>query len=496
MALVKGNRKTSSRVRLLLSALLMLLMIGAACTPAEDEPVATSDPDPTEVPATAVPEDTSTTDTSTTDTGTTDTTADEPDDEPAAEPEPTEVPEVELTASWRGVTEDTITIGVSMLDFGILAELGAVTEGWGDQQLVWETYIDDLNARGGINGRMVEAHYSYYSPLGTEAAETSCVELTQDVETFAILGGFLGPASPANTCITAVNDTILVNGVITPEALEEATAPWVQAAALSDRTVDLFLGLLDAEGMVEGRNVVVVGSVEFADIVASAEKGLIDRGVTPLRIIENDVPQGDILGTNDAWSIYSERIASDGADTVLVIGSGQGAVRGISAAGLDVEVWVLNVADLSNLGAETPKEAAEGAITITGMTDQERWEHSITQECRATFLAAHPDLESELRAPNDFEEGVERWFNPITSYCSWLRIFEILATEAGPDLTHDSFAAAIERTGDFSTAGMPFASFGPGKIDASDSFRLGVFDQNASDTGAVVALTDILDATP
>ena len=61
------------------------------------------------------------------------------------------------TASWRGVTEDTITVGVSMLDFETLVEINLSPAGWGDQQGVWEALIANLNANGGINGRTVEA---------------------------------------------------------------------------------------------------------------------------------------------------------------------------------------------------------------------------------------------------------------------------------------------------------------------------------------------------
>lgn len=204
--------------------------------------------------------------------------------------------------------------------------------------------------------------------------------------------------------------------------------------------------------------------------------------------------QGDIQAENDAWAVFAERIASDGADTVLAIGSGQAALRGIAAAGLDVEIWILNVADLSNLGSETPKELGDGAITITGLTDQERWEDPLTVECRDIFAAAHPEV--ELIAPDDILEEEEAWFNPIINYCSWLQIFEMIATRAGPNLTQDSFQAAINGMTDFAIAGVPFASFGPDKPDASDAFRLGIFDANATDTGDVVALTDVLDATP
>ena len=122
--------------------------------------------------------------------------ADTPAEEEAAEEEEEAADEapaedMELTASFRGVTEDTITVGISMLDFPGLVSTGLSAQGWGDQELVWQTYIDDLNDRGGINGRMVEAVYDFYSPIGTTEAEATCVKLTEDNETFAVLGGNL-----------------------------------------------------------------------------------------------------------------------------------------------------------------------------------------------------------------------------------------------------------------------------------------------------------------
>ena len=80
----------------------------------------------------------------------------EPSEEPSEEPteEPSEEPseDIELTASWTGVTEDTITVGISMLDFDFLVSSNLSPAGWGDQQAVWEALIADLNDRGGIHG--------------------------------------------------------------------------------------------------------------------------------------------------------------------------------------------------------------------------------------------------------------------------------------------------------------------------------------------------------
>jgi|TARA_Y100000031_G_scaffold145722_1_gene178630 hypothetical protein len=67
---------------------------------------------------------------------------------------------------------------------------------------------------------------------------------------------------------------------------------------------------------------------------------------------------------------------------------------------------------------------------------------------------------------------------------------------AGPNPTHESFLSGIESMTQFSLPSTPYASFGPGKYDASDSFRLAEFDGSASagEGGQVRWITPILDA--
>ena len=79
---------------------------------------------------------------------------------------------------------------------------------------------------------------------------------------------------------------------------------------------------------------------------------------------------------------------------------------------------------------------------LGGMTDIEAWDGPLVGECRAIFDAANPDV--EVISPTDILEGEEQWFNPIMAYCRWLRLFAMVAGEAGADLTQDSFAAAAD----------------------------------------------------
>ena len=58
---------------------------------------------------------------------------------------------------------------------------------------------------------------------------------------------------------------------------------------------------------------------------------------------------------------------------------------------------------------------------------------------------------------------------------------EILATQAGRNLTHDSFREAAESLPQFKLPLAPYASLGAGKVDADDSARLSIYVEDDVD---------------
>ncbi|MCY3616342.1 MAG: hypothetical protein OXG66_01595, partial [Acidimicrobiaceae bacterium] len=78
-------------------------------------------------------------------------TAEEPEPEPeeaAEEPEPEPEPPA-LTASYRGVTEDSISVGVLLIDKDLLFEVANVLLNWGDNVAQYQEAIDAINEAGG-----------------------------------------------------------------------------------------------------------------------------------------------------------------------------------------------------------------------------------------------------------------------------------------------------------------------------------------------------------
>ena len=229
----------SFRLFRLLVLLFAFTMVAAACVsteeaadePAEDDEPAADEPAEDDEPAADEPAE------------------DEPaeDDEPADEPAEDDEPEVvEPFDSYPpGVTAERILLGMSMLDFEQLTSMGLSPNGWGDQQGIFEALVDDLNERGGINGRMVEGVYEFYSALDAADAERVCAIHTQDNQVFANLAGFVGPAGTADPCVTGTNETIMIGGEIAGDEFEKAVAPWFHTGPTAEfQTINLLNLLL------------------------------------------------------------------------------------------------------------------------------------------------------------------------------------------------------------------------------------------------------------
>ena len=424
--------------------------------------------------------------------------AETPEDEPEFEAAPTEEPEpeIELTATWRGVTADTITIGVTYLDIDQLVELGFSRASWGDQELVIQALADDINERGGINGRQVEVIIDKYNPIGATEAEAACLRLTEDNEVFAVLFGFLGPAEVANTCIVGQQETILVGGTQTPERLAEARAPWVTERSTREQNTAALFTLLDEEGMLQGRSVAVVADLPAADQLEGVGALLRDHGVEPVLEIATSSQVADLIAQNQEWAALSERIRASGADTLLLVGNASAGIENARLNGLDVDIWATDPSGLgSNLGANVDPESARGVISTSSMTGGQVYETDPRfKECLDAVNSRHPDI--EIKNPDTLEEGEPLWFTNLQGHCRFFQIFELLATAAGPNLTHETFTEAIENATQFSIASQPYASYGPGKYTSNDTFQLVEQDPDVGARGQLVPIGPLRDATP
>jgi ABC-type branched-subunit amino acid transport system substrate-binding protein len=309
--------------------------------------------------------------------------------------------------------------------------------------------------------------------------------MTDDDDVEVVLGGFLGPAEPANTCIVGQGGTILVGGTMSEERLTEATAPWITYQVMRTQQAQILLDLLENQDMIEGAEVAVVTGLQAEDVRDSLAQALEDHDVDVVADLLNEAPSGDVVAEDQAWTTLAEKIRSEGADTVLLAGSTAAGIRNIAAQGLEVDIWVLDQEELRSLGSTVELEDARGAVTAAALTGQELWEDDSVAECREVFEAAHPDI--EVVDPNDLPEGEEAWWEGIVHQCRIISVFETVMEKLEGDLSNETFATAVDETGD--------ASLGPSKFTTNDSFQLTEFDPDTGQNGSLKSLTPIEDVT-
>jgi len=89
---------------------------------------------------------------------------------------PTPTTNAVSTALGTGVTADAIKIGVMMIDFDCVKQF--IDQLRPDQQQAFQIFIDDINAKGGINHRRLEPVFKSYCPINLSSELAACTSLT------------------------------------------------------------------------------------------------------------------------------------------------------------------------------------------------------------------------------------------------------------------------------------------------------------------------------
>lgn len=420
---------------------------------------------------------------------TADSTSTEPTDAAA-----TTAASEELTASWAGVTEDTIRIGFLEIDMESLVEMGLVEDDRGDPKHVIDILVEELNARGGIHGRHVEVTYENVLPVGTTDAEAACLRLTEDADVFAVLGFFAGPATEANPCISDTGETIMIGGSPTPADQARARAPWLSTGMAATRALPAAMGLMHDEGMLVDP-VAVVWATEDENAARELVLPELDRlGHDVALEVAQTAPAGDRPAMADEWATIDERMRADGINSIVLVEQ-SAMVNGtnqLTALGYDGKILVASHGLLGRIGvtAQVPVEDLEGIGGTMGSTREESWDLPATRECIEILEAGDPEI--TVVPSDEVAEGEFDWAYSLIPNCQRLRFFEMIADAAGPDLTHETFLAAAEGLGEIELPYLPLGSLGPGKLDAADGIRLATFDPTIEPTGDMTPVGDLI----
>ena len=377
------------------------------------------------------------------------------------------------TASFRGVTEDTIRIGISAFDWDALAAIG-VSFGVTNNSDLAIAAFDAINERGGIHGRMLEPYVAEFLPAGQDGADAACLELTEDHEVFLVVGATLNEQI---LCITELHETaaIVANG-LNEERLSRAKAPYATVIASQEVRAAEWVRLMDEAGHLEG----TLGVMGFVDVSESAYRAV----AAALRDAGHDPVEGLIGGNADdleatarQQALVYERMKQAGVDTTISTTGVPLEIANALEAGYETDQWLLYT-------TMTGRGLADAGVPLDYLDGAYSTNNSPTGTSAQPSLADDPDAAAcldDLRArtdhplPYDLDAEVNN-INTALIVCATARILEAALTNAGPVLTNESLQAGIEAIGEIELAGYFNASLGPGDYGAVKGLTLVQFD--------------------
>jgi len=393
-----------------------------------------------------------------------------------------------LTASFTGVTADTITIAVLSPDFEKIRKLFGVKLDNQDSKPVMQPLIDNLNAGGGINGRRVDAVYRKFLPVGASDADRVCLEVTEDTGVFAVLGGFVGPgAQEANLCLTQLHNTILIGAAGTAEQYARSTAPWIVDSMSPLRQARALVTLLADQGILARKVAIWTSDPQLDTLVPDISDALKAAGSDVLFSGTQSAPASDLVASDDEYRLFLDRAQAEGVEAIYWLGNGLSPPKLGASDAPEIAIYDPFADQIIGVLRNIP-DAGKLTIYGVGIFPKPFRKDPLLDQCMKIVEAA---TDIVVKRPEDTAVGQPDWYTDVADNCEQLDIFRLAATAAGPDLTNDSFLAAAKALGNIKLPGEIAASIRPGKYDVSDATGLAKFDASAYGKGDFVPVGPI-----
>ena len=410
----------------------------------------------------------------------------------------------ESTALGAGVTATSIKLGISLIDFScVAAYTDSIRIG---EQGIYQDYVDDINANGGIAGRKIVPVYVKYCPIGTATILAACTSLTEDSDVFADVGTFYDPSGDAQTCIAGQHHRILLTFNLTQAIEDKAPAGlMVTPDAIPERRVRILLELLAKRRTLQGRTVAVLGDTTLASTVHSTiEPGLRKLGVKLGSTALLTLGGTDTTAAQAQLESFIERWKTEGVDTVFLSGDAVESQQFVVKLRGELPGVLLlsDNSDGASYGQQLVRAGVhpnpyEGLIAAAGQTSQEYAVSPNWTFCKDIYKkqtgkdAPGPTTVIPYKGGKTLDT-----YGAISDACQLLSMFHDIAQRVGKDLNNANWVKTLNTFGAIANRGAgPYSSFTKGKYDANDNFRLEQFESSVPPDGNFTPITPLEDVT-
>lgn len=386
----------------------------------------------------------------------------------------TSVPyELGVKGLTQGITDTSIKIGIPVIAGAeaVAGLLGAANIRPGDNGLETRALVADINARGGINGRKIDAQFyavDFGNPASVEAnALAACNHFADDLKVFAILMVINPPVS--FTSCAAQKGVIMLNGSLSPQddKLIAAAQPWYYSPTLLSQS-RFWEPLLDSVG---GR-----GVIERGDKVAVFA---LDR--LPFTRIASEVVMPALKARGYEVSAY-ERVLTEASIQNAVLRfreSGATHVLFVQESGI-ADLLFMRQAEAQKYrptylltSYDVPGYLLEGNVApeqIAGIQGI-GWMPLADVAPHREPLSAQESRCFQILTAGGEPQGARQDFLTAQFTCDLVWSFEAIARAAGPQLSTVSFKSGYHSVGtDYAPATVYRTDFSK-RVDGVSAFR-------------------------
>lgn len=371
---------------------------------------------------------------------------------------------------------------------------------FGHQKDAINTFVNAINAAGGINGRKINAEIVDFDPTNETAMRALCKQWTEgNADVFAVIDGVGAWTGDNQLCITQEGHTPFIGQWSTDSSYIKQGSPYLWWTG-PDQTQILttLVSWAKSAGEIGGSHKVgiVVGDrtsdqSALNDVLLPA---LHRAGVTSPVIESLPSEVSETASTNADAPLVVQRLQAAGVNTVIPLVPFNAFLPYLSAETSQQYFPRLLLSDYESLIQVSlglipvPYEKAlEGQPGVTvqtlGGTDapipvsKGGYDPGV-KSCYDTWKAHNPPTSNV--SPYIEEQG------PIAGWCQAIRLFAAGATNAGRDLNRRTFAEGMAKVKNFPGTWTPILSYGPTTFAGPVEYRVVKLHNNVPPSSACV----------
>ena len=379
-------------------------------------------------------------------------------------------------ATDRGVTDKTIKVGATVLDVATVGRMGVgVAVDPIQQEAAFKAFFEEINSRGGINGRRLEYFIRSFDVTSREDQIAKCRELTKEKQVFGVLGGFNIP--DPNACIVEENKTVLVT-------ISNNNPDWIYERAQgrlftlyprSGRMMPALVAEMERTKLADKKIGILSDRLNDPNslVAKQLEKLLKDRGhnVVYRGELSDQIPEAS---SQTPVEVNKMRTAGGtGAEVVVFLQSnsiyGTQFVNTANSQNYHPTYvnsdWASNNGDSVN--ANMPNSYADQAVAFT-------FSRVLSSKRPLPAPPWHKrcvDAYNKFSGRKPLSQEPQTTFGLTMQYCDNVLLFEKLATLAGGGLTRTSFSDARIKLGFFEPVNNSAGTLGPDRFDVPELIR-------------------------